>query len=202
MVNVFKKNRTAIKVLVFLLALLPMLTLILGVLQDSLGPDPAKALSHISGEWALRFLILTLAITPLRLITRSSEWIHYRRMLGLYTFFYALIHLMIYCLFLLGLQWQDLWEDILERPYITVGFFAWLLMLPMTFTSTNRWQRKLGRRWVRLHQSIYAVSALVMLHIIWQARSDLAEPLFYLFIFSILMLVRIPLIKERLFKRS
>ena len=192
----FKNNRSVIKVLVFLLALIPLALLVFGVVQDSLGPDPAKALSHISGEWALRFLILTLAITPLRMLTHSSEWIHYRRMLGLFTFFYALIHLLIYCLFLLGLQWQDLWADILERPYITVGFLAWLLLVPLTVTSTNKWQRKLGRQWSRLHKLIYIVSALVLLHIIWQARSDLAEPLIYVFIFFLLMLLRLPLIKR------
>lgn len=201
MVAIIKNNRAKIKGLVFLLGLIPLLMLFLGVAQDSLGPDPAKALSHSSGEWALRFLMFTLAITPLRLITRSSEWVHYRRMLGLFTFFYAVIHLIIYGLFLLGLQWQDLWGDILERPYITVGFLAWLLMLPMAITSTHRWQRQLGKRWVRLHQSIYAASALVLLHIIWQARSDLAEPLVYALIFAILIFVRIPPIKKRLFRR-
>ena len=201
MVAIIKNNRAKIKGLVFLLGLIPLLMLFLGVAQDSLGPDPAKVLSHSSGEWALRFLMLTMAITPLRLITRSSEWVHYRRMLGLFTFFYAVIHLIIYCLFLLGLQWQDLWGDILERPYITVGFLAWLLMLPMAITSTRRWQRKLGRRWTYLHRSIYAVSVLVLLHIIWQARSDLAVPLLYLLIFTILILVRTPLIKKRLLKR-
>jgi len=198
MVNVFKKNRIAIKVLVFLLALLPLVSLVQGVLQDSLGPDPAKALSHISGEWALYFLMFTLGITPLRLLTHSSEWVHYRRMLGLFTFFYALIHLLVYCLFLLALQWQDLWMDILERPYITVGFLAWLCLLPLTVTSTNKWQRKLGRQWSRLHQLIYIVSALVLLHIIWQARSDLFEPLIYVAIFFLLMLFRLPLVKRKI----
>ena len=196
MTHFFKNNRTVFKGLIFLLALLPLVLLVLGVLQDSLGPDPAKALSHMSGDWALRFLMLTLAITPLRLLTHSSEWIHYRRMLGLFTFFYAFIHLLIYCLFLLGLQWQDLWADIIERPYITVGFLAWLLLLPLAVTSTNQWQRKLGRQWARLHQLIYVVGVLVLLHIIWQARSDLAEPLLYVLIFLLLMCLRLPLIKR------
>ena len=140
------KYRSYIKVFVFLLALLPLLQLFLGVLQNSLGPDPAKALAHLSGEWALRFLILTMAITPLRIVTRSSEWVRYRRMMGLFVFFYAVLHLLIYCVFLLGLQWQDLWADIFERPYITVGFAAWLLLLPLAVTSTKRWQRQLGRQ--------------------------------------------------------
>ena len=190
------KYRSAIKVFVFLLALLPLLQLFLGVLQNSLGPDPAKALAHLSGEWALRFLIITMAITPLRIFTGSSEWVRYRRMMGLFVFFYAVLHLLIYCVFLLGLQWQDLWADILERPYITVGFAAWLLLLPLAVTSTKRWQRKLGRQWSRLHKLIYIASALIFLHIIWQARSDLAEPLFYLLIFSVLMLLRLPIVKR------
>ena len=190
------KYRSAIKVFVFLLALLPLLQLFLGVLQNSLGPDPAKALAHLSGEWALRFLIITMAITPLRIFTGSSEWVRYRRMMGLFVFFYAVLHLLIYCVFLLGLQWQDLWADILERPYITVGFGAWLLLLPLAVTSTKRWQRQLGRQWSRLHKLIYIASALILLHIIWQARSDLAEPLFYLLIFSVLMLLRLPIVKR------
>lgn len=190
------KYRVYIKALVFLLALLPLLQLFLGVLQNTLGPDPAKALAHLSGEWALRFLIITMALTPLRIITRSSEWVHYRRMIGLFVFFYAALHLLIYCVFLLGLQWQDLWVDILERPYITVGFVAWLLLLPLAVTSTKRWQRKLGRQWSRLHKLIYIVSALVLLHILWQARSDLAEPLVYVLIFSVLMLFRFPRVKR------
>ena len=200
--NSVVKYRRYIKVFVFLLALLPLLQLFLGVLQNSLGPDPAKALSHMSGEWALCFLIITMAITPLRIITRSSEWVHYRRMMGLFVFFYAVLHLLIYCVFLLGLQWQDLWADILERPYITVGFGAWLLLLPLAVTSTKRWQRKLGRQWSRLHKLIYIVSALVLLHIIWQARSDLAEPLVYVLIFLILMLFRLPKVKRAFNTRS
>ena len=200
--NSVVKYRRYIKVFVFLLALLPLLQLFLGVLQNSLGPDPAKALSHMSGEWALCFLIITMAITPLRIITRSSEWVHYRRMMGLFVFFYAVLHLLIYCVFLLGLQWQDLWADILERPYITVGFGAWLLLLPLAVTSTKRWQRKLGRQWSRLHKLIYIVSALVLLHIIWQARSDLAEPLVYVLIFSVLMLFRLPIVKRAFNTRS
>ena len=196
MTHFFKNNRTVFKGLIFLLALLPLVLLVLGVLQDSLGPDPAKALSHMSGDWALRFLMLTLAITPLRLLSHSSEWVHYRRMLGLFTFFYAFIHLLIYCLFLLGLQWQDLWADVIKRPYITVGFLAWLLLLPLAVTSTNQWQRKLGRQWSRLHQLIYVIGVLVLLHIIWQARSDLAEPLLYVLIFFLLMCFRLPLIKR------
>ncbi len=200
--NSVVKYRRYIKVFVFLLALLPLLQLFLGVLENSLGPDPAKALSHMSGEWALRFLIITMAITPLRIITRSSEWVHYRRMMGLFVFFYAVLHLLIYCVFLLGLQWQDLWADILERPYITVGFGAWFLLLPLAATSTKRWQRKLGRQWSRLHKLIYIVSALVLLHIIWQARSDLAEPLVYVLIFLILMLFRLPIVKRAFNTRS
>jgi sulfoxide reductase heme-binding subunit YedZ len=190
------KYRSYIKVFVFLFALLPLLQLFLGVMQNSLGPDPAKALAHLSGEWALRFLIITMAITPLRIVTRSSEWVHYRRMMGLFVFFYAVLHLLIYCVFLLGLQWQDLWADILERPYITVGFGAWVLLLPLAVTSTKRWQRKLGRQWSRLHKLIYMASALILLHIIWQARSDLAEPLVYVLIFSVLMLLRLPIVKR------
>ena len=197
-----KQYRKPIKIAIFLLALLPWVLMWIAAVQESLGPDPAKVLSHISGEWALRFLVLTLAITPIRLISQSAEWIHYRRMLGLFAFFYAVNHLIIYCLFLLALQWQELWADIVERPFITVGFLALLILLPLAITSTKNWQRKLGRNWARLHKLIYIAVALVLLHFIWQARSDLTEPLVYTAVVIVLMLFRLPKVKMLLSRRA
>lgn len=197
-----KHYRNAIKSVLFVVALLPMAAMLYGGFQESLGPDPAKALAHMSGEWALRFLILTLAITPLRMLTKSSEWIHYRRMLGLFAFFYALSHLLIYCLFLLALQWNELWEDIIERPYITVGFTALLLLLPLAVTSTRGWQRRLGRNWQRLHKLIYVAVALVLLHFVWQVRSDFAEPLVYALLVGVLMAFRLSKVKVWLASRA
>ena len=190
--------RRPLKALVFMLALLPLFVMGVGVVQNNLGPDPAEALAHMSGEWGLRFLLITLVITPLRLLTSTGEWLHYRRMLGLFAFFYAFVHLLVYCVFLLELQWQDLWADILERPYITVGFAALVLLVPLAITSTRGWQLRLGRNWQRLHKLIYLAMTLVLLHLLWQARSDLGEPLFYTVLFLVLMVLRLSVVQRKM----
>ena len=186
------------KIALFALALVPLALMLNAAIQNNLGPDPAQALAHMSGDWALRLLLITLAVTPIRMLTGVAAWIQYRRMLGLFAFFYACLHLLVYAVFLLELQWQDLAGDILERPYITVGFTALLILLPLAITSTRGWQRRLGRKWKRLHKAIYLAMALVLLHILWQARSDIAEPLFYIGLFFLLMAFRMPVIKRRL----
>ena len=188
--QIFKEYRLACKVAIFILTLVPLFLLVINIVNNDLGPDPAKAMAHITGEWAMRLLLVTLAISPLRKLTGTTEWIHYRRMLGLFTFFYASLHLLTYCLFLLELEWRHLWEDILERPYITVGFLAWVILLPLAITSTKGWQRRLGRRWIQLHQSIYAALLMVLLHLIWQVRSDFGEALVCACIALILMSFR------------
>lgn len=189
--------RTKIKIIVFLLSLLPLATMCVDVIQNTLGPDPAEALADRSGEWALIFLLLTLAITPLRRVTANTQWVHYRRMVGLFAFFYAVIHLLVYLLFLLALRWQELWTDILERPYITVGFTAFLLLLPLAITSTYGWQRRLGRRWKQLHKLVYIAAILALTHLWWQMRSDVGEALWYTLLFGSLMLLRIRLKRIR-----
>tara|TARA_B100000963_G_scaffold330389_1_gene320450 strand:- start:39 stop:650 length:612 start_codon:yes stop_codon:yes gene_type:complete len=186
----FKEFRFTCKVVLFILILVPLFLLFIDVVNNDLGPDPAKAMAHITGEWAMRLLLVTLAISPLRKLTGTTEWIHYRRMLGLFTFFYASLHLLTYFFFLLGLQWRQLWTDVLDRPYITVGFFAWMMLVPLAITSTKDWQRRLGRRWPQLHRCIFIALLLALLHIIWQVRSDLSEALLYSFIALLLLSFR------------
>ena len=188
--QIFKEYRFTCKVALFILILVPLFLLFIDVVNNDLGPDPAKAMAHITGEWAMRLLLVTLAISPLRKLTGTTEWIHYRRMLGLFTFFYASLHLLTYCLFLLGLEWRQLWADVLDRPYITVGFFAWMMLVPLAITSTKGWQRRLGRRWPQLHRCIFIALLLALLHLIWQVRSDLSEVLVYVFIALFLMSFR------------
>lgn len=185
-----KKYRLACKVILFIFASLPIMLLVIDAFNNNLGPDPAKAMAHITGEWAMRLLLATLTISPLKQLSGSSEWMHFRRMLGLFTFFYASLHLLTYIFFLLALEWSLLWADIVERPYITVGFLAWLILLPLAITSTKNWQRRLGWRWSSLHQWIYAALLLVLFHLIWQVRSDLGEALVYVCIAFILMVFR------------
>ena len=156
-----------------------------------LGPDPGKALVLMQGEWAIRFLLLTLAVTPIRRLTGWNGVQKVRRMLGLFTFFYASLHLASYAVFLLELDVTNLYEDILERPYITVGFAAWLLLVPLAMTSTRRMMLWLGKRWALLHRIIYGIGLLAVIHVIWLARSSYAEAFFYGLVLSILLAARL-----------
>ncbi|MCX7553447.1 sulfoxide reductase heme-binding subunit YedZ [Marinicella sp. S1101] len=186
----FKYVKT-IKVVVFLFCLLPLGIMVYDGFQRNLTADPIDELLHRTGIWSLRLLLLTLAMTPLKILTGQVGFIRFRRMLGLFTFFYATLHLIIYTWLDLGLAWGHLWEDIVKRPYITVGMLAWLLMLPMAVTSNRYMIRKMGKKWKRLHQTIYLVIGLACLHFIWLVKSDITEPLIYLLIGLILLLIRI-----------
>ena len=172
---------------VFVLCALPFLWVLYAAIAGGLGPDPAEALMHITGEWALRFLALTLLMSPLRAWTGWSLLIKLRRMLGLYVFFYACIHFFTFLQFYIGWTPGRLLEELVERPYITLGFTAWLLMLPLAMTSTRRLQRRLRGNWQRLHRLIYPAAVLACLHLLWQARSDVGEALVYIAVFSVLL---------------
>lgn len=173
------------------LALWPLASLVLGVVQDSLGADPVAAITHATGDWALRLLLLSLAMTPLRRLLGQPWPVRFRRLLGLYAFFYACLHLSTYLVLDLGGYWAQIFDDIVKRPYITVGFTAWLLLLPLALTSTRGWMRRLGRRWSQLHRLVYAVGALAVLHYLWLVKSDLREPLMYAGILALLLGLRL-----------
>ena len=176
---------------VFALCLLPFAWLVYGAATNGLGPDPAESIMHITGEWALRLLLLTLLVSPLRLWSGWPVVLKLRRMLGLYVFFYACIHLLSFCHFYIGWTAGALLEELVERPYITVGFAAWLLLLPLAVTSTRAMQRRLRRHWQRLHRLVYAVAVLACCHILWQARSDIGEALVYILLFAVLLAWRV-----------
>lgn len=154
---------------------------------DALGADPVAEIEHRTGIWALRLLLLTLAITPLRQITGLTGLLRFRRMLGLYAFAYASLHLAAFLILDLGGWWSSVFEEILRRPYITVGFLAWLGLVPLAVTSTRGWMRRLGRGWVRLHRLVYVIAALGVLHLWWIVKSDLREPLLYASILGALL---------------
>lgn len=183
-------KRTLTKVIIFFLCLLPAVWLLTNFFQDNLGANPFEALTRQSGEWTLRFLLIVLAITPLRKITGQAWLMAYRRMLGLYVFFYACLHLTTYIWFDQFFDWDEIVTDIIKRPFITVGMLAFVLLLPLAITSTNNWMRRLGRRWKKLHQMVYIIGILGVLHYLWLVKADLREPLIYSAILIILLAYR------------
>ena len=155
--------------------------------NDALGADPVAEIEHRLGLWALRLLMATLAITPLRQLTGQPVLVRFRRMLGLYAFFYACLHFSAYLVLDLRGYWTLIFEEIAKRPYITVGFSAWLLLLPLAVTSTKGWIKRLGRNWARLHKLVYAAGVLAVLHFWWLVKSDIREPALYAGILALLL---------------
>lgn len=155
--------------------------------SNALGPDPVAEIEHRLGLWAMRLLMVTLAITPLRQLTGWNVLVRFRRILGLYAFAYASLHLAAYLGLDLRGYWLQVFEDIAKRPYITVGFLAWLLLVPLAVTSTAGWIRRLGRHWVRLHRLVYLVAVLAVLHFWWLVKSDIREPALYAAIAALLL---------------
>lgn len=168
-----------VRVVIFWLALVPFAYLLQGAVLNTLGADPARELALETGRWALRFLLMSLAITPLRELTGLTGLFPLRRTLGLFSLFYAVLHFIIYMVFLLELRWSEIGSDIVERPYITVGFTALLILVAMGVTSTRAMMRRLGRRWKQLHQLVYLASLLALLHLLWILRTDLFDAVFY-----------------------
>lgn len=178
----------------FILLLLPAIYYAWGVWQDTLGANPLESVIRGLGDWALRILLLTLAISPLRRILNWAQLLRTRRMLGLYAYFYVVLHLFGYLWFDQFFDWEEIWFDILERPFITVGMGAFLLLTPLSITSTKGFIRRMGKKWKRLHTLIYPISMLTVLHFWWMAKLDKSEPLLYLAILA-------GLLGERLFRR-
>ena len=176
---------------VFLLALLPFLLMVGGIVQNNLGADPARTLAIDSGRWSLRLLLASLAITPLRELFKLSGLAPLRRTLGLYSLFYASVHLLVYVLFLLELRWSEIGSDILERPYITVGFTAFLILATLGLTSPRFMVRKLGQNWRRLHRLVYLAAVLAVVHLTWILRTDLFDAVLYGCIAALLLLYRL-----------
>ncbi len=181
-----------LKVVVFIACLIPALLLGYNVLTNNISGDPVEAMTHVSGEWALRFLLITLAITPLRRLLNLPDLIKFRRMLGLYAFFYAFSHLMVYIVFDQFFDWTAIINDILERKYIFAGMLALVLMIPLAITSTNGWVKRLGgKRWQKLHKLVYLIAIAAVTHFIWLVKADFTEPAIYAFILTVLLVYRL-----------
>lgn len=182
-----KQVRFFIKPLLFSVCLAPFLALVIGVFYDSLGTNPVETLTHETGDWTLRFLLVTLAITPLRRLSGANWVIKLRRMFGLYAFFYACLHFLTYIWFDHYFDWAEIIEDIPKRPFITVGFTAFVLLIPLAATSTNAMMRRLKKHWVNLHKLVYIIAVLGVLHFLWLVKADILEPMIYAAVLLILL---------------
>jgi sulfoxide reductase heme-binding subunit YedZ len=180
------------KPLCFLLCLLPFGLLVWRILTEALGPNPVETVVHFTGSWALRLLLVTLAVTPLRRLAGLPWLLRFRRMLGLFAFFYAVLHFSAYLLLDRALVWEDILKDLTERPYIVVGFIALILLIPLAVTSTRGWVRRLGRRWQTLHRAVYAIAVLGVLHFLWLVKADTLEPLIDGAVLAVLLAFRVP----------
>ena len=174
----------------FLASLVPALLLVggaLGVGPKHLGADPVRTLLHTCGLTALNFLLITLAVTPLRQLTGWNNLLRLRRMLGLFAFFYAVMHFTVYAWLDQGLDFSAIGADIVKRPYITIGMAALVMLIPLAVTSTNGWMRRLRKRWQRLHMLIYPIAMLGVWHFWWQVKKDVREPLLYVAMLAVLL---------------
>ena len=176
---------------IFFVSLTPFFLILYKILFNKLGPEPVKEITHFTGEWTLLFILFTLFMSPLKKITQLNIWISFRRMFGLFVFFYATIHLITYVVIDYRLDWQQILDDVFKKKYVFIGFSAWLLLIPLTITSSQKMTKLLKHNWKKLHKLIYVVAIFGSLHYIWLSKTIFFKPLVYTMIICILLLVRI-----------
>jgi len=186
-----KKSWAFIKISVFLLSLAPFLLLVNDTLQDQLGANPIETLHFSLGDWALRFLCISLALTPIKKLLQQSWPIRFRRMTCLFAYFYASLHFLVYIVLDLSLSWENFIDEVPQSPYILVGLLTFLLLTPLALTSTKAMQKRLGKRWIQLHKLVYIAGISAVIHYLWLVKSDISEPLFYAAVMSILLGTRL-----------
>ena len=191
------KQITLFKIVFFLLALLPFSLLLLCGWNNNLGANPIETITDFTGIWTLRFLVITLAISPIRKFTGQAVLIRFRRMAGLFTFFYACMHFLTYIWLDKYFDWPFIIKDIAEHPYVIVGFTTFLILFSLAVTSPRFMVRNMGKHWKKLHRLIYPAAFLASFHFIWLVKSDIREPLLYLALFSVLMLLRLPSVEKK-----
>jgi sulfoxide reductase heme-binding subunit YedZ len=184
------------KTLVFFLSLWPIYVISYQIIFNQLGPEPVDRIINHFGEWTLIFILLTLSMTPLKKITKSAEWIKFRRMLGLFTFFYASIHMLSYVGLDYRFDFEPLINDVLKKKFIFIGFSAWLLLIPLAVTSSEKMVRLLKQNWKKIHRLIYIIGIFGVLHYIWLSKTIFFKPLIFLIILVILLLFRIKITRS------
>ena len=176
---------------IFLLSTIPFLIISYKIIFNKLGPEPVKEITHFTGEWTLIFICLTLAMSPLKKLTNLNFWVKGRRMLGLFVFFYASLHLLTYVGIDYRFSWQPIFDDVVKKKYVFVGFAAWLLLIPLTLTSSQKMMLLLKQNWKKLHRLIYVIAILGSLHFIWLSKTIYFKPLIYFVIITVLLVLRI-----------
>tara|TARA_Y100000817_G_scaffold250552_1_gene202914 strand:- start:34 stop:612 length:579 start_codon:yes stop_codon:yes gene_type:complete len=176
---------------IFILSTIPFLIIIYKIFFNKLGPEPVKEITHFTGEWTLIFICLTLAMSPLKKLTNLNFWVKGRRMLGLFVFFYASLHLLTYVGIDYRFSWQPIFDDVVKKKYIFVGFAAWLLLIPLTLTSSQKMMLLLKQNWKKIHRLIYVIAILGSLHFVWLSKTIYFKPLIYFVIITILLFLRV-----------
>jgi sulfoxide reductase heme-binding subunit YedZ len=186
-----KQHILWVKGVVWLLALTPLARLIWLGFNDDLGANPVEFIEHSTGTWALVFLLASLSMTPIRLLTNQVWQIQLRRLLGLWMFFYATLHFITYLWLDFGFLMDDIFKDVVKHPRILVGFIAFVLTIPLAATSNQYMMKKLKTKWKKLHQSVYLIAILAVLHYLWLVKKDVAEPVYYAAVLILLLSIRI-----------
>ena len=183
--------KSLLKPSIFVLSAAPFLLITYKIFFNKLGPEPVKEITHFTGEWTLIFICLTLSMSPLKRFTSFIFWIKIRRMLGLFVFFYATLHLLTYVVIDYRLDWNQITDDVIKKKYVFVGFAAWLLLIPLAITSSQKMATLLKKNWKKLHRLIYAIAILGSLHFIWLSKTIYFKPLIYFIIITILLILRV-----------
>ena len=184
---------------IFTLSIIPFLLITYKIFFNKLGPEPVKEITHFTGEWTLIFICLTLSMSPLQKFTNLNYWIKIRRMLGLFVFFYASLHLFTYVGIDYRFSWQPIFDDVVKKKYIFVGFAAWVLLIPLTITSSKKMVLLLKQNWKKLHRLIYVIAILGSLHFIWLSKTIYFKPLIYFVLITFLLILRIKV--KRIFEK-
>ena len=188
-----------LKPCIFVLSLVPFLIITYKIFFNKLGPEPVKEITHFTGEWTLIFICLTLSMSPLKKFTNLNYWIKIRRMLGLFVFFYASLHLLTYIGIDYRFSLQPIFDDVVKKKYIFVGFAAWILLIPLTITSSQKMMLLLKQNWKKLHRLIYVIAILGSLHFIWLSKTIYFKPLIYFVLITFLLILRIKV--KRIFEK-